>query len=154
MKVKEVIDKLYDFNSDADVYVNAHCKRESFSFSFGGGDGCKNAIDGNGKSRWTTGGNQTPGQWFQIELPKVSKVGEIILDSRNSGADYPRGFEVTVSLDGKRWSKPLAKGSGNTALTTIGLPLVEAKFIRITQTGSVNGKHWSIHDLQIKGKEL
>ena len=119
-----------------------------------GGDGCKNAVDGDSKSRWTTNGNQTPNQWFQIELPKVSKVSEIILDSRDSGSDYPRGFEVTVSLDGKGWSKPLAKGSGNTALTTIGLPRAEAKFIRITQTGSADGKFWSIHDLQIKGKEL
>ncbi len=118
------------------------------------GGGCTKAVDGNQKTRWSTGTPQTPGQWFQIEFPKVSKLSEIVLDCRASGADFPRAYEVTVSLDGKKWSKPLAKGSGNNPVTVIGLPLAEAKFLRLTQTGSVSGKHWSIHDLQIKGKEL
>ena len=61
---------------------------------------------------------------------------------------------MTVSLDGKKWSKALARGTGTNPLTIIGLPLGEAKFLRITQTGSVNGLFWSIHDLQVKGKEL
>ena len=52
------------------------------------------------------------------------------------------------------WSEVLAKGSGDGPVTVIGLPLVNAKIIRITQRGRANGKHWSIHDLQIKGKKL
>ena len=47
----------------------------------------------------------------------------------------------------------LAAGTGVKPVTTIGLPLAEAKFVRITQTGR-HGLFWSIHDLQIKGKEL
>ena len=52
------------------------------------------------------------------------------------------------------WSKVLAKGRGDGPVTVIGLPLVNTKIIRITQKGRANGKHWSIHDLQIKGKKL
>ena len=81
-------------------------------------------------------------------------MSELILDARGSDRDYPRGYEVAVSRDGKTWSKAVAKGAGINPLTTIGLPLPEAKFIRITQTGAVSGLFWSIHDLQIKGKEL
>ena len=94
-----------------------------------------------------------PGQWFQIELPKVSRISELTLDTRASKGDYPRGYEVATSLDGRTWTKPVAKGAGHKPVTTIGLPLSEAKFIRITQTGS-HSLFWSIHDLQIKGKEL
>jgi hypothetical protein len=115
---------------------------------------CKSAIDGDRKSRWSTNTPQRAGQWFQIELPKRSTISEIQLDCRGSDNDYPRGYEVTVSLDGKKWSKALARGTGTNPLTIIGLPLGEAKFLRITQTGSVNGLFWSIHDLQVKGKEL
>ncbi|NIP96436.1 MAG: discoidin domain-containing protein, partial [Akkermansiaceae bacterium] len=79
---------------------------------------------------------------------------EIILDCRQSGADEPQRYEVTVSKDGKKWSRPVAKGSGNTPITTIALPLSEAKFVRITQTATKPGRHWSIHDLRVKGKEL
>lgn len=116
------------------------------------GGNAKNAIDGNAKSRWSSGTPMRGGEWFQIEFPQVSRIGEIILDTRGSGSDYPRGYEVTVLLDGK-WSKPVVKGAGHEPITVIGLPLVEAKAIRITQTGVASGKHWSIHDLRIKGKE-
>jgi mono/diheme cytochrome c family protein len=115
--------------------------------------GCRAAIDGNGGSRWDTSASQEGGEWFQIELPRVSKLSEITLDARGSDRDYPLGYEVTVSLDGKEWSEPVAKGAGTIPLTVIGLPLPEAKFLRITQTGAVNGLFWSIHELQIKGKE-
>lgn len=118
------------------------------------GGGCRNAIDGNDGSRWETGVPQQGGEWFQIEFPKVSKISEILLDTRNSARDYPRGYEVTVSLDGKSWSKPVSKGAGDKPVTSIGLPLSEAKFVRITQTGAVSGLFWSIHEIQIKGREL
>jgi mono/diheme cytochrome c family protein len=115
---------------------------------------CRAMVDGNAGSRWDTGTSQRGGEWLQIELPKVSKVGELILDTRGSDRDYPRGYEVTVSLDGKNWSEPVARGMGTNPVTSIGLPMPEAKFIRINQTGAVNGLYWSIHELRIKGKEL
>ena len=118
-----------------------------------GADGCKNAIDSDGSSRWTSGRTQRGGEWFQIELPELSKVSEIILDSAPSTDDYPREYEVVVMANNE-WSKVLAKGRGDGPVTVIGLPLVNTKIIRITQKGRANGKHWSIHDLQIKGKKL
>ena len=47
----------------------------------------------------------------------------------------------------------MARGRG-TLVSNIGIPNAEGKFLRITQTGSVNGLHWSVHEMQIKGKEL
>jgi type 1 glutamine amidotransferase/mono/diheme cytochrome c family protein len=110
----------------------------------------KAAIDGDDNSRWDTGASQAPGMWFQIELPKESEIGGLILDSAKSASDYPRGYKVEVSSDGKSWgAKPIAEGKGNTAVTELNFAPVKAKFIRITQTGSVTGLFWSIHELHI-----
>ena len=114
-------------------------------------NGC---IDGHSKSRYDTGTSQVPGMWVQVELPKVSKVNRIQLDSQGSSRDYPRGYEVKSSIDGKQWSKPLANGTGKHPLTNISFPTTQAKYFRITQTGRVNGLFWSIHEINIFGKSV
>ena len=109
-------------------------------------------VDGNGKSRYDTGASQVPGMWVKVELPSVSKVNRIQLDSKHSTRDYPRGYQVESSVDGKKWSEPLAIGVGKHPMTDISFPTTEAKFLKITQTGKVNGLYWSIHEMQIFGK--
>jgi hypothetical protein len=52
-------------------------------------------------------------------------------------------------VDGQQWGAPIAEGKGTTANTLIQFQSTKAKFIRITQTGSVAGLYWSIHELQI-----
>ena len=113
----------------------------------------KGCVDNDPKSRYTTDASMKPGMWVQVELPKLSKITTVTLDSTRSAGDYPRKYEVQVSNDGKKWSKPVAKGKGNSAITEIAFDPTEAKFVRITQTG----KHrlfWSIHELNINGKEI
>lgn len=107
------------------------------------------SVDGNPTSRWDTAAFQVPGMWFQIELPKETDIAGLMLDTSGSGGDYPRGYEVQLSLDGKDWGKPVATGKGTSALTEIQFPPVKTKFIRITQTGEVKGLYWSIHELDI-----
>lgn len=111
-------------------------------------------VDGNGKSRYDTGASQVPGMWVQVELPTVSKVNRIQLDSKNSTRDYPRGYQVESSVDGKKWSEPLAIGVGKHPVTDISFPTTEAKYLKITQTGRVSGLYWSIHEMQIFGKPV
>ncbi|MEJ6725052.1 MAG: discoidin domain-containing protein [Akkermansiaceae bacterium] len=113
-------------------------------------NGC---IDGNPKSRYSTGSPMKPGMWVQVEFPKLSKITNVTLDSRLSAGDYPRKYEVQVSSDGKKWSKPVAKGKGENPLTEISFDATDAKFLRITQTGK-HSLFWSIHELNINGKEL
>ena len=110
------------------------------------------AVDGNLGTRFDTGAVMVPGMWFQVELPKAMEVSGLRLDSAGSVLDYPDGYEVAVSVDGKSWSPPLIKGKGTQPLTEIYFRDVKAKFIKIIQTGKRPGKYWSIHDLQIFGK--
>ncbi|HLX60610.1 MAG TPA: discoidin domain-containing protein, partial [Planctomycetota bacterium] len=110
----------------------------------------RNAVDHDTGTRWDTSASQAPGMWFQIELPKETEVAGIVLNAASSGGDYPRGYKVEVSMDGKNWgAKPVADGKGNNALTEISFAPVKTKFIKITQTGSVTGLFWSIHELQL-----
>ncbi len=114
-------------------------------------DGCDSAIDGKPDTRYTSGRAQTPGMWFQIELPQEAEIIGIQLDTLKSPGDYPRGYKVEVSMDGTAWGKPIAKGAGSGPVTNIEFPPVKAKFIRITQTGEVKGTYWSIHELAVFG---
>lgn len=113
-------------------------------------DETNRAIDGSAESRYSTNKFMTPGMWFQIELDKETAVSGLVLDTRTSANDYPRGYEVSVSKDGKEWSQPIAKGpEEKTPITEITFPPTETKFIRITQLGSAQGNFWSIHELQV-----
>ncbi|MCB1066128.1 MAG: discoidin domain-containing protein, partial [Verrucomicrobiae bacterium] len=116
-------------------------------------DGAKDlkfAVDGDSSTRYTTGKSMAPGMWVQIELPEKTKLAGVILDAATSRNDFPRGFEVTLSEDGKKWNKPVAKGKGETARTEIDFDAQTAKFVRITQTGS-HKLFWSIHELDVLG---
>jgi mono/diheme cytochrome c family protein/glucose/arabinose dehydrogenase len=110
---------------------------------------CAKAVDGNPDSRYTTGVSQVPGMWFQIELRQETSIIGVELDSTKSANDYPRGYTVETSKDGQAWGKPVATGKGLGAVTEITFPAVNAKFIRITQTGSAPGNFWSIHELEV-----
>ena len=112
------------------------------------GGGCKSAVDGDAGSRYSTNTSQVPGMWFQIELPQETALGSLELDSTPSPNDYPRGYKVELSGDGAAWTQ-VAEGKGSGPVTDIALAGAKAKFIKITQTGSVNGLFWSIHEMQV-----
>ena len=115
---------------------------------------------------WTTGAPQAPGMWFQVELPQPALLTEIEFDSPSPAAGrgggrgaapatppalpYPRGYRVEVSLDGANWGKPVAEGKGTGARTTTAFAPTRAKFIRITQTETIeNAPNWTVSNLKI-----
>ncbi len=111
--------------------------------------GCDAAADGKLDTRWDTAVSQAPGQWFQIELPADRKLSGVRLDAGKSANDFPRGYKVELSEDGKAWSKPVAEGKGSGAVTDITWNPAQARFVRITQTGAVQGKFWSISEFEL-----
>ena len=86
---------------------------------------------------------------FTVDMKESRNIYRIVLDSTGSARDYPRGYEVAVSADGKQWSAPVAKGRGTSAVTSIAFDAVSARYFRIKQTGSVDGLHWSIHEMSV-----
>jgi fibronectin type 3 domain-containing protein len=110
-----------------------------------------NALDGDITTRWSTGAPQTNGQWFQVDMGATNTFYRLVLDAGSSSSDYPRGYRVNVSNDGANWGSPVATGAGSSAVTTITFATNTARYIRVTQTGSVSGLWWSIHEFNVYG---
>jgi mono/diheme cytochrome c family protein len=123
---------------------------------------------------WTSGAPQVPGMWFQVELPQPVVLMEIEFDSPGAPAGrggggggrgaaapggtapapaplpYPRGYRVEVSLDGVKWGKPVAEGKGSGVHTAVTFAPVRARFVRITQTDTVdNGPNWAMANVRL-----
>ena len=62
---------------------------------------------------------------FEVDMKKIRNIYRIVLDTTGSARDYPRGYEVTISKDGKFWSNPIAKGKGVSAITYIDFNPIE-----------------------------
>lgn len=112
-----------------------------------------NLLDVDKDNRWTVGGSQKLGAWLMLAFKRPLKVVHIVLDAGKSAGDYPRGYEVYFSNDGKKWGDPVAKGKGTTAVTEIRDLSGKPKYIKVVQTSS-QGPNWSIHDLRINGFSL
>ena len=110
-----------------------------------------NAIDGDRRTRWDTGKHQTSGEYFQIDLGTEHTVEAVDLDYTLSSYDYPRGYTLQVSDDGKSW-RQVASGKGKLEMTKITFSQVKTRYIRILQTGA-GGNYWSIQELQVYSRE-
>jgi mono/diheme cytochrome c family protein len=122
---------------------------------------------------WNAGAAQQAGMWFQIELPRSERVTEVQFQSpppggrggagsaaavTTSGAPvagppgFPRAYKVDVSQDGATWTAA-AEGVGSGLHTTSTFGPVQAKFVRISLTLSVeDAPAWSIQNLKIYGQ--
>jgi hypothetical protein len=107
------------------------------------------AIDGDPKTRYTSGAPQHPGEWFQIELPAEAEISGIELDQRKYATDFPRAYKVQTSADGVTWDKPVAQGKRSGAVVEISFEPVKTRFIRITQTVAARPFSWSIAEVQL-----
>ena len=122
---------------------------------------------------WNAGAPQQAGMWFQVELPKPQAIAEIQFESPAPGGragapgtgaavtsggapvagpgGFPRGYRVEVSSDGTSW-KPVAEGRGSGRSTVLSFPPVQARFVRISLTETVeNAPAWSIQSLRVYG---
>jgi type 1 glutamine amidotransferase/HEAT repeat protein len=110
----------------------------------------RRAFDKDPRSRWSTNTPMKPGMWFMIDLGAEQSVTKIILDSRDSPGDYPRGCEVYLSFNGKDWGKPVLTSPPQKPITRLNLKKpTRARFVKIVQTGETQGLYWSIHNLRI-----
>jgi len=105
------------------------------------------AVDDDASTRYSTGAGQTPGQYLQVDLGKVQRVGSFVVDTGASTGDYPRGYAVTTSRDGTTWSAPVASGAGTGQLTTVDLHGAAVRYVRVTLTAS-SGSWWSVADVR------
>jgi HEAT repeat protein len=116
-------------------------------------DRAHNAIDKDPNTRWDTGGVQQGGEWFRIELDEDSLIKGLVLDTRGSGGDYPRGYEIYVSPSSLGDGQLVLKGKAENAVTKIVFEKpIRGRAVKIVQTGRAQGLYWSIHELTIESQ--
>ena len=65
----------------------------------------------------------------------------------------PVAYTLQVSMDGTQWGSPVAQGAGAAPTTVIAFAPVQAKFVRITQTGAAAGtEQWAIAQMRVYAK--
>ena len=63
---------------------------------------------------------------------------------------FPIGYKVQLSTDGKTWSAPVAEGAGSPATIVATFRPTQAKFVRVTQTGTAeNAPAWSVLNFRV-----
>ncbi len=109
------------------------------------------AFDSKKQTRWATGTEQQPGQWFAVDLGRTAALTSVELEYEASPSDGPTGYKVFTSMDGQTWAGPIAQGPGKDRRTLIAFansPI--ARWIKIEQTGAKPGLFWSIHEMRIR----
>jgi len=119
------------------------------------------AIDGQRKSRWTSGAPQVPGLWFRLDLGRPFHINRIRLRLGESQRDYPRKLEMRFSLNGRDW---LEAASLNPSLywdgenwfreepqgeTDLIFPETLARYAEFRQYGRDPVYYWSIHEIEL-----
>jgi mono/diheme cytochrome c family protein len=108
---------------------------------------------GGGRGRAGRGAAPPPGSLGQpVPAPTPGEAPAQIspVPSMPTGT-FPRGYKVDVSTDGTTWTT-VAEGQGSGTQTAIAFEPVMARFIRLTQTATVeNAPPWSMQRLILYG---
>jgi hypothetical protein len=119
----------------------------------------RKAIDGNPKTRWSTGRPQTRGDYFQIDLNEIRLIQGCELFLGRSLNDYPRKLKLFYSLDGSVWEE--IKTTAQSGVYWTGEKLikmtgpryffspVKMRFLRLVQEDNDPVFYWSIHELAL-----
>jgi hypothetical protein len=116
-------------------------------FAFGRGRG--------GAGRGAPPAAAAPGQ--RAGAPAAPPAAAPVAAQRGGGRGGPQvpaagpvAYRVQLSMDGSTWGSPVAQGAGATPTTVMPFAPSEAKFIRITQTGTAtSGEQWAIAQVRV-----
>ncbi len=116
----------------------------------------QDALDGNPDTRWTTGRSLEPGDAVTLDMAAPQKAAKLVLDSAKSPGDYPAGYRLEASIDGKTWTQVAQATEAQTeaalqgGVLTIAFPPITARYLRVTSQGG-HSLWWSIHELYVFG---
>ena len=111
------------------------------------------AADGDPKTRYTSNAYKEKGMWVQMELSKTAFVEGLKLDYQGSKNDGPDGYMVRLSQDGKSWGDAVASGVAGEGELNLTFAPTEARFIRIGIMDATKKMYWSIHEIEVYGRE-
>ena len=108
------------------------------------------ALDGDPATRWTTARPAKSGDEVVVEMDQPHLLTKVRVETLASPNDYPRSFQLYLSMDGTNWGDPIMAGAGSADLR-MGFTPRMAKYIRLVNLGT-SGGFWSIHEFQASEK--
>ncbi len=123
-------------------------------------------IDGKNETSWTSAITQMPGMTVTVDMGAVQPLAKISFNLGAALGDYQRGSKIEVSTDNQRWHTVFTYGDvvdglywdnaqprfmvcGDSFTSTFAP--VNARYVRITQTGSKTSAYWTIAELRFFG---
>jgi hypothetical protein len=105
-------------------------------------------LDGSMTTRWTSGTNMAPGQYFITDMKAAKTFKRLVMDSTGNNNDYARSYEVYVSNDGTNWGSAIASGTGSGPVITADFAAKNAHYVKVVQTGTASN-WWSIKEFNV-----
>jgi F5/8 type C domain len=106
------------------------------------------AIDGDPATRWTSGTNQVPGMWFEVDLDQVQIFFSIVIDSSQFSGDAGKSYNVYFSTDGS-FGAAARTGVPGGDVTTIKFDGAQvARYVKI-ELASGEPNWWSIGEISV-----
>jgi len=92
-----------------------------------------NIFDDDPNTRWSTRGQQRPneGQAIEINFNSVKTFNTIVMDSTAYPDDYPRGYDILVSLDGSNWTTIASDFAYLESEIRVVFPVQAAQFLQV-----------------------
>ncbi|QDE39542.1 hypothetical protein FIV34_10175 [Luteibacter pinisoli] len=84
------------------------------------------AIDGDETTRW--GGSFSPGQWFQVDLGKVARVGGVRI---HWDSGFAASYSIQVSTDGKTFRPVYTVTDSPGGTEYLVFPATDARYVRL-----------------------
>lgn len=123
-------------------------------------------LDGKNDTTWDSATAQTPGMTVTVDMGAIKPLSKIRFDLGAVWCDYARGSKIEVSTDNQIWRTAFEYGDVAEGLFwdnaqprfmvhgdffTCTFAPVNARYVRITQTGSDPRFYWTIAELHFFG---
>ncbi|WP_326811700.1 beta-N-acetylglucosaminidase domain-containing protein [Streptomyces scopuliridis] len=104
------------------------------------------ALDGDPVSRWSS--PVEDGAWWQVELARPARVGQVVLHWQEA---YASRYRIQVSADGRTWRTAAAVGDGGGGRETVGMDARDARFVRVQGEGRGTRFGYSLFSVEVYG---
>jgi hypothetical protein len=106
------------------------------------------ALDGDPTTRWTSGAQQVPGMWLELDLGQTEIFFSIVIDSSQFPTDAAQSYNVYFSNDGT-FGTPARSAVPGASLSTVTFDsAVVARYIKL-ELASGNENWWSVGELSV-----
>ncbi|MCZ7569695.1 MAG: discoidin domain-containing protein [Ardenticatenaceae bacterium] len=107
------------------------------------------AFDNREDTVWTTGAPQTADMWFLLDMGQQEEVKGFILNN-GPHEEYPRGFLLQISPDGKKWETMYQVPSNWNKIHLDFDNVFVGRYISIRQINQTPWYPWTISELFVK----